>query len=61
MQEKKAYTADQIRDADRMARILAGPASKEQRDILAMLGNAFIEGLAAGLQLDQMAGKTAKN
>lgn len=52
-----AYTADQVRDAERMAEILAKPA-KEQREILAMLGNAFIEGLVAGSQLGQMADKT---
>ncbi len=60
MAEKTAYTADQVRDADRIARILAGPPSESQRDILTMLGNAFIEGLATGIQLDRLSGKTEK-
>jgi hypothetical protein len=61
MKDNKAtYTADQIRDAEKVAAVLSGSPGK-QHDILVMLGNAFIEGLTAGAQLQQMEAKPAKN
>jgi len=58
---RPAYTAEQIRDAEQVAEILARPAP-DQREILAMLGNAFIEGLVTGSNLkSQMEKATAVN
>lgn len=61
MKDNKAtYTADQIRDAEKVAAVLSGSPGK-QHDILVMLGNAFIEGLTAGAQLQRIGDKSTRS
>jgi len=50
--EKKRYTQEQLEDAERMARLLK-ETPPEKQNIIVMLGNAFIAGLEAGMQIPE--------
>lgn len=49
-EKENGYTPEQLQDAERLAQVLKD-TPKEEHNIIVMLGNAFISGLEAGMQL----------